>query len=85
MGKKKPPKRKNVSQTIPNGTLIITNDRSFYETDGKSGKTRMAGVIDSNRQNELAIVKYTTSKKHGREFENEKGICEHQERDQKGT
>lgn len=72
--KKKPKLRKNVSQNIPNGTLIITNDKYFYGTDGKSDKTRMATVVDSNRQDELGIVKYTKSKIHGEEFENDKGF-----------
>lgn len=74
---KKPPKRKNVSQTIPNGTLIITNDKCFYGTDGKSDKKRMAVTVDSNRNDELAIVKYTTSQKHGRPFDNSKGFVGH--------
>lgn len=74
---KKPPKRKNVSQTIPNGTLIITNDTYFYGTDGKSNKKRMAVTVDTNRNDELAIVKYTTSQKHGRSFENSKGFVGH--------
>lgn len=73
----KPKRRKNVSQTIPNGTLIITNDSDFEGTDYESTKTRMATVVDSNRKNELAIVKYTKSKKHGRKFENDKGIIGH--------
>ena len=74
-GKSKPPKRKNVS--IPNGTLIITNDKHFFGTDGKSQKTRMATTVDSNRNDELAIVKYTTSSKHGRRFKNDKGFEGH--------
>lgn len=74
---KKPKKRKNVSQNISNGTLIITNDKFLYGTDGQSDKTRMAPVIDSNRADELALVKYTTSTKHGREFENNKGFKGH--------
>ncbi len=74
---KRPPLRKNVSQSIPNGTLIITNDRNFSGTDGNSDKTRMATVVDSNRKNELALTKYTTSKKHGRTFNNDKGFNRH--------
>lgn len=79
-GKSKPPKRKNVSQTIPNGTLIITNDLYFSGTDGKSAKTRMATTVDSNRSDELAVVKYTTSNKHGRSFKNDKGFKRHGDR-----
>ena len=70
-------KRKNVSKNISNGTLIITNDKFFAGTDGKSEKTRMAGVVDSNRNDELALVKYTTSTKHGRKFKNDKGFEAH--------
>ena len=70
-------KNKNVSKTVPNGAFIITNDKFFYGTDGKSDKTRMATVIDSNKKDELAIVKYTTSKKHGRTFKNNKGLSRH--------
>jgi len=69
--------RKNVSQKIPNGKFIVSNDKYFYGTDGNSDKTRMGTVVDSNRKNELAIVKYTNSKKHGREFENSKGFNGH--------
>lgn len=74
---KRPKKSKNVSQNIPNGTLIITNDKYFYGTDGKSNKTRMSTVVDSNRNDEIALVKYTTSKKHGRPFSNSKGFVGH--------
>lgn len=70
-------KNKNISKTIPNGAFIITNDKFFYGTDGKSNKTCMATVIDSNKKDELAIVKFTTSKKHGRPFKNDKGIKRH--------
>ena len=69
--------RKNVSQKIRNGTLIITNDKYFHGTDGKSDKTRMATVVDSNRRDELGIVKYTTSDLHGQSFENDKGFKGH--------
>lgn len=70
-------KKKNISKTVPNGAFIITNDKFFYGTDGKSNKTRMATVIDSNKKDELAIVKFTTSKKHGRTFKNKQGIKRH--------
>ena len=75
--RKQPPKRKNVSQTIPNGTLIITNDKELLGSDGNSKKVRMATTVDSNRYDEIAIVKYTTSKKHGRKFNNSKGFVRH--------
>lgn len=69
--------RKNVSQSIPNGTLIHTQDDKFYGADGKSTKKRMGVVVDSNRQNELAVTKYTTSEKNGRRFKNDKGFVAH--------
>ena len=69
--------KKNISKTVPNGAFIITNDKFFYGTDGKSNKTRMATVIDSNKKDELALVKFTNSKKHGRPFKNNKGINRH--------
>lgn len=77
---KKPPLRKNVSQKIPNGTLIITNDKYFEETDGESDKTRMSTVVDSNRCDELALTKYTKSKQHGKKFKNDKGFIGHGDR-----
>ena len=73
----KPKKKRNQSQEISNGTLIITNDKYFHGTDGKSDKVRMATVVDSNKRNELAIVKYTKSDKHGRKFPNDKGFKGH--------
>ena len=66
---KKPKKRKNVSQSVQNGILIITSDNNLYATDGKGKKVRMATVVDSNRADELAIVKYTTSKKNGKTYQ----------------
>ena len=73
----KPPKRKNVSQSVPNGTLIHTHDDKFYGADGNSTKSRMGVVVDSNRQNELAVTKYTTSERNGRRFENDKRFVAH--------
>ena len=75
--KKKPPKRKNVSQNVRNGTLVITNDKYVFGTDGRSDKTRMSIAIDSNRKNQLAIVKLTTSTKHGRQFKNDQKFDRH--------
>ena len=69
--------RKNVSQKIPNGKFIVSNDKYFYGTDGKSDKTRMGTVVDSNRKNEVAVVKYTNSTKHGTAFQNSKGFNGH--------
>ena len=74
---KRTKKNKNISQEIENGTFVITNDQYFYGTDGKSNKTRMGTVVDSNKKNELAITKITTSEKHGKEFENDKGFKNH--------
>ena len=37
----------------------------------------MATVVDSNRNDELGIVKYTTSERHGKEFVNDKGFVGH--------
>ncbi|MCM1306492.1 MAG: hypothetical protein NC037_01075 [Bacteroides sp.] len=70
-------KRKNVSSTIPNGTLVHTHDNLLAGADGKSTKRRMATVVDSNRNNQIAIVKYTTSDKNGTEFDNDKGFVAH--------
>lgn len=67
---KSPPKRKNVSQTIPNGRTLQTRDERFeghknYRKPGyeKKGDYRKVVVVDSNRDDELAVVKLTTSKK----------------------
>ncbi len=68
--KRKPAKRKNVSQKIPNGRTLQTRDEFFfgdtkYRKPGYEGKGlyRIVVVIDSNRKDELAVVKLTTSKK----------------------
>lgn len=76
-GRTKKTKGKNVSEKIQNGTFVITNDQYFYGADGKSKKKRMGTVVDSNKKDEIALVKYTTSKKHGREFVNDKGFKGH--------
>ncbi|MBQ9713702.1 MAG: hypothetical protein IJV83_00075 [Clostridia bacterium] len=61
-------KRKNVSPTIPNGRTVQTRDEFFfgqknYRKPGyeKKGNYRKAVVVDSNKKNELALVKLTTS------------------------
>ena len=57
-------RNKNVSKTIPNGTILQTRDEYFY--DGKhfkkpnyqnKGNYRKAVVVDSNKNNDLAVVK----------------------------
>lgn len=65
----KRPKRKNVSQTIPNGRILQTRDEFFYgEQDYRKPEKEEAGnyrgsvVVDSNRNDELAVVKLITSK-----------------------
>ena len=67
--RKQPPKRKNVSQTIPNRRTLQTRDEYFYgqgdyRKPGYEGKGlyRKAVIVDSNRKNELVVVKLTTSK-----------------------
>lgn len=66
--RKQPKKRKNVSQKIPNGRTVQTRDEFFegqsnYRKPGyqEKGFYRKGVVIDSNRANELVIVKLTTS------------------------
>lgn len=62
-------KRKNVSQKIPNGRTLQTRDE-FLEGQGdyrkpgyeNKGLYRKVVVVDSNRADELAVVKLTTSK-----------------------
>ena len=57
-------KNKNISKSIPNGTILQTRDEYFYNQGSyrkpgyaNKGNYRMAVVIDSNRNDELAIVK----------------------------
>ena len=68
---KAPKKRKNVSQKIRNGTTLQTRDEYLesgksYKKPGyeKKGLYRKIVVVDSNREDELAIVKLTTKGKH---------------------
>ena len=63
------PKRKNVSQKIPNGRTLQTRDEFFegqekYRKPGyeNKGLYRKVVVVDSTRADELAVVKLTTSK-----------------------
>ena len=65
--KAKKHKNKNVSKTVPTGTILQTRDEYFqgsgnYRKPGyqNKGLYRKAVVIDSNRFDELAVVKGTT-------------------------
>ena len=68
---KAPPERKNVSQTIPNGRTLQTRDEYLGEENkdfrkpGYEGKGlyRKITVVDSNRKDELVVIKLTTSEK----------------------
>lgn len=68
---KKIPKRKNVSQIIKNGTTIKTRDEFFQDNNNyikpkyEGAKTlyREVTVVDSNRNNELAVIKFQSSGK----------------------
>ena len=65
----KPKKRKNVSQKYRNGLILQTRDE-YFEGKGNfrkqgyenKGNYRKAVVVDSNRDNELAVVKLTTKR-----------------------
>ena len=68
--KKKVPKRKNVSQKVRNGTTLQTRDEFFEDNNGfKKDKYkdkpdifyRNITVVDSNRNNELAVIKHQSS------------------------
>jgi len=68
--KKKVPKRKNVSQRVPNGRTMQTRDEFLesgknYKKPGYESKGfyREVIVIDSNRENELVVVKGSTKGK----------------------
>ena len=59
-------KSKNVSKTVRNGTILRTRDEYFkgdknYRKPGyeKAGHYRAAAVVDTNRDDELALVKLT--------------------------
>ena len=69
--KKQPPKRKNVSQKVRNGTTLQTRDEFLesgknYKKPGyeNKGLYRKVVVVDSNRKDELAVVKLSTKGKH---------------------
>lgn len=67
----KPPKRKNVSQNVPNGRTLQTRDEYLgeenknYKKPGyeNKGLYRKITVVDSNRNDELVVIKLTTSDK----------------------
>lgn len=63
---KKPPNRKNVSQTVKNGTAIKTRDEYFLDNKGYKKPNyenapdtlyRESIVVDSNRNGHLGIIK----------------------------
>ena len=63
-------KSKNVSKKVADGTILHTRDEYFYGAKKyrkpgyeKAGHYRKTAVIESNRKNELAVVKLTTSAK----------------------
>lgn len=63
-------KTKNVSRKIPNGRTLQTRDEYFegkknYRKPGyeQKGNYRKVVVVDSNRKDDLAVVKLTTSGK----------------------
>lgn len=71
-------KNKNVSKRVPNGRTVQTRDEFFfghknYRKPGyeHKGPYRKAVVVDSNKRDELAVVKLTTSPK-GRSIVGEK-------------
>lgn len=78
---KLPPKRKNVSQKVKNGTAILTRDEFFEDHNNyqkekyKSNPNfyyREATVVDSNRNDELAIIKHQSSGKFSVKKNNDK-------------
>lgn len=66
-------KRKNVSKTIPNGRTLQTRDEFLASGKGKENIKpnhpdkndlyRLSVIVDTNKKNELAIIKLTTSEK----------------------
>lgn len=61
---------KNKSKKVPNGTIIRTRDENFNNTGNyrksgyqNKGDYRGAIVVDSNRSDEFAVIKMTTSNK----------------------
>lgn len=67
MGNKK---NRNVSKNIPNGTILHTRDEYIYGAHNyrkpgyqSKGNYRKVAVVDSNRHDDLAVVKMTTKGK----------------------
>ena len=70
-------KQKNISKKVPNGRTLQTRDE--YLGSGKGKKNikpdhpnsndlyRRVGVVDSNNQNELAVIKLGTKGRHSLE------------------
>lgn len=65
-------RHRNASKKVPNGRTVQTRDEYFNKANNyikpgyenkKGGNYRKAVVVDSNRKNELALVKLTTSSK----------------------
>ena len=61
-------KNKNVSKNVPNGLILHTRDEFFegrgsYKKPGyeNKGNYRKAVVIDSNKNDDLAVVKFVSS------------------------
>ena len=71
---KKVKNKKNVSKTIPNGRTLQTRDEYLESGKGKNNIKpehpnpkdlyRRVGVIDSNRNDELAVIKLSTKGRH---------------------
>lgn len=53
----------NVSPTVPNGTILHSQDYYFSGTDGQSRKGRYVIVLDSNVDGDLGVGKVTHSTK----------------------
>jgi len=67
MGNKK---NRNVSKNIPNGTILHTRDDYIYGSQNyrkpgyaNKGNYRKVSVVDSNKNDDLAVVKLTTKGK----------------------
>lgn len=63
-------KSKNVSKSVKNGTILRSRDEYFkgakdYRKPGyeSKGNYRATAVVDTNRKDQLALVKLTTSEK----------------------
>ena len=63
-------KNKNISKIVPNGTILHTRDEYIFGSKSyrkpgyaNKGNYRKVGVIDSNKNDDLAVVKLTTKGK----------------------